>query len=196
MPVKQGTFGTSPIYNGVNKIGKIYRGIELFYTSSNPLVDLISRQIKKATIGGNGNIEIIGDYSFSDCTKLTDLNILTGIKSTGISSFDGCSSLKNVTIANTVQTIGNLTFSGCTSLTTITLPESVTSIGGSAFYGCTSMTTMTILATTPPTLSAVSDIPGSVTTIYVPSASLSAYTTANTWKDLLTRDQPVTFVGI
>lgn len=58
-------------------------------------------------------VQYIGDYSFYNCNKLTE-----------------------VVIPNTVKIINGGAFRGCSSLTTITIPESVVEIGLWAFYGC------------------------------------------------------------
>lgn len=46
MPVKQGTFGTSPIYSGAYKIGKIYNGTYLVYKSG-PVLPFVIAPVKR-----------------------------------------------------------------------------------------------------------------------------------------------------
>jgi hypothetical protein len=51
MPAKFGTFGINPIYNGVDKIGKIYYGLDLVYQSSLPTSDIFITSLCKVTGG-------------------------------------------------------------------------------------------------------------------------------------------------
>ena len=92
--------------------------------------------------------------------------------------------LTSVTLPNTLTTIGITAFQQ-SGLTSVTIPASVTSIGSSAFAYC-SLTSVTCLATTPPTMAASNvfdDFTYSNATLTVPGASLSAYQTANYWKN-------------
>lgn len=69
---------------------------------------------------------------------------------------------------------------GCTALATVTIPSQITGINYRAFAGCTSLREMIVLATNPPGLGGAS-IPTTVTDIYVPDASVSAYQSATNW---------------
>lgn len=175
MPVKQGTFGTSPIYNGEYKIGKIYNGENLVYQSFvyDPLVALIERTI---------------EYVDTELTNYTN--------KIGYDAFNK-TSLKSINIPTSVTVIEGYAFANCVNLENITLSEFVTKIDSSAFYGCSSLSTMTILASTPPTLGGTNAISEHTTKIYVPASSVNLYETANNWKDLMTRTtNPIIFVGI
>jgi hypothetical protein len=151
------------------------------------------------------NITSIGQSSFVGCTKITSLVIPNNITSIGASSFARCTSLKSATLPTNISIIPSSIFMNCKSLETITIPSGVTEISSSAFVGCESLESMTILATTPPTITIStsgalgdsSSISSATKTIYVPASSVSAYQTAENWKDLMTREtNPVTFVGI
>lgn len=50
MPAKFGTFGINPIYNGEYKIGKIYNGINLVYSSGDPKSTILDTQLIKTTM--------------------------------------------------------------------------------------------------------------------------------------------------
>ena len=91
----------------------------------------------------NGNIGTIPVNVFSN-TKITSVEIETGITQIEQSAFAGCPSLTRVSIPNSVTSIGNSAFAGCSSLTSITIPEGVTSIGATAFEGCTSLANVTL----------------------------------------------------
>ena len=107
-----------------------------------------------------------------------------------------CYNLKYVKLPTNISQLKPSTFYLCTSLPSIEIPATITKIGSSCFTGCSSLTEMTILASIPPTLESINAISDATTTIYVPSGSKTAYETADKWKDLLTRDNPVTFVEI
>ena len=107
------------------------------------------------------NVTSIGDFAFSNCTKLT-----------------------SVTIPNGVTSIGNQAFGYCSGLTSVTIPDSVTSIGIFAFYLCSKLAEVYCKPTTPPTLeSYVFYQNASDRKIYVPSASVNAYKTATNWRE-------------
>ena len=80
--------------------------------------------------------DIIGEYTFYNCTSLTSVKIPSSVTKIGNSAFEGCKSLTSVNIPSGVPEIGWKTFWGCSSLTSLNIPSSVTGIGGDAFYGC------------------------------------------------------------
>ncbi len=98
-----------------------------------------------------------GDFEFSGCTGLTDINVHSGNQR--YSSQDGILFNKNKTeivrypqgksssffpIPSSVTSIGWWTFNGCNSLTTILIPHGVTTIGQGAFSDCTGLSTINI----------------------------------------------------
>ena len=130
------------------------------------------------------SVTSIGDYAFFECSGLTSVTIPNSVTSIGEFAFSGCTSLTSVTIPNSVIFIGRYAFRNCTGLTSVTIPNSVTSIGESAFEWCTGLTSITCEAVTPPTLN--SSVFGGVDKsipLYVPAGSVSAYLSADQWKD-------------
>ena len=126
--------------------------------------DYVPKALKEVTITGGTNI---GNYLFSGCSGIKNINIHDSIKtiennafyncnslksivipdsvtSIGDDAFSGCSSLTNVTIGNSVISVGDGAFSDCSSLTNVTIPDSVISIGDGAFSDCSSLTNVTI----------------------------------------------------
>ena len=95
-------------------------------------------------------------------------------------AFYNCYSLASITIPSGVTSIGNSAFYNCYSLASITIPSGVTSIGTYAFSNDYGLGEIHFKPTTPPKC-ANSNAWTSLQTdciIYVPTGSLSAYTSA------------------
>ena len=109
----------------------------------------------------------------------------------GISNyaFRYCSNLQSITIPNSVLTIGGWGFYGCSNLRTVVIGSSVYYIGEQAFGACPSLTSITCYATTPPSQTNAYAFGGdnssiyNSATLYVPAGSISAYKSANVWKN-------------
>ena len=129
------------------------------------------------------SVTSIGNYAFRSCTSLTSIEIPSSVTSIGNGAFYHCTSLTSIEIPSSVTRIYDYAFEGCTSLTSVEIPSSVTSIGGWAFEGCTSLTSVVCEAVTPPTCeSKVFDrVPMESATLYVPEASVGAYSTTSPW---------------
>ena len=127
------------------------------------------------------SVTSIGSQTFYNCYSLTSIAIPSTVTSIGNSALQSCSSLTSITIPSTVTSIGSNTYNNCFSLTSITIPSSVTSIGTKAFYYEYGLAYIKFSSTTPPTVSASNawfNIPTDCI-IYVPTGSLSDYTSAN-----------------
>jgi len=100
-------------------------------------------------------------------------------------TFSGCSALKTVIFGNNVTKIPANTFYGCNSITSVTIGTAVNAIGGYAFYNCSGLSEIINYATTPQVINAnvFENVNKNTCTLYVPSASLTAYSTANVWKE-------------
>ena len=130
------------------------------------------------------SVTSIGDWAFSGCSGLTSITIPNSVTSIGEGAFADCYGLTSITIPNSVTEIEYSTFWGCFGLTSVTIPNSVTSIGEDAFYNCYGLTSITSLAEIPPTLG--TDVFYKVSNnipVYVPYGSVSAYQSAEGWKD-------------
>ena len=122
---------------------------------------------------------------FQDCRTLSSVTTPSSVTSISNDAFYYCYSLLSVTIPNTVTGIGNRAFYYCYSLTSVTIPSSVTGIGISAFDNCSSLGYIKFEGSTPPTVAnanAWAYLPTDCT-IYVPTGSLSAYTSASNYPD-------------
>ena len=88
--------------------------------------------------------DIIGEYTFYNCSSLTSVNIPSSVTSIGSYAFKDCSSLTSVNIPSSVTSIGSYAFLQCSSLTSVNIPSSVTEIGSDAFKDCRSLTSVNI----------------------------------------------------
>ena len=89
----------------------------------------------KNTIVPN-DVTAIGDNAFSNCSKLTTLNLPNSITSIGEYAFYNCSNLTSIIIPEGVTKIQASTFNGCSSLDTIVFPDDISSVGENAFNNC------------------------------------------------------------
>lgn len=128
------------------------------------------------------NITLIRQNVFGQCHALESIVIPDNVIALDFRAFNTCSNLKNVTLSKNLKTIGEQAFVYCKSITAITIPESVTSIGRMAFSadgGEGGLESVYCKAATPPVNDGNFIFSGSgVVTIYVPAASLNAYTEA------------------
>lgn len=90
---------------------------------------------------GDG-VTSIGTSAFLKCTQLSSIAIGSGVPSIGTSAFSGCTALTNANIGS--GAIGESAFNGCTSLVNVTLGNGVTQIGKNAFLRCTALTSISI----------------------------------------------------
>ena len=98
------------------------------------------------TLGqGNSSYSLVGSASTNYrymTSRLTKVEIGSGVTQIGGYAFTQCHSLKTITIPNTVTTIGNYALNYCYQLQHITIPINVNSIGSYCFqydYGLKSV---------------------------------------------------------
>ena len=142
------------------------------------------------------SVTSIRESAFDGCSGLTSVTIPNSVTSIEYGAFYGCSGLTSVTIGNSVTSIGDYAFNGCSGLTSVTIGNSVTSIGEWAFESCSGLTSVTCFATRPPQLDyGVFSFSISSCVLYVPAGSISAYQSADGWKDF-TNILPISPQGI
>ncbi len=83
-------------------------------------------------------VATIGDYAFSGCNRLTQINLPNTLKTIGSWAFNYCIGLKELTIPDSVTHIGQFALS-CPNITRIIIGNSVKTIGNGAFEGCYSL---------------------------------------------------------
>ena len=132
----------------------------------------------------------IGDVAFNSATMLISVSIPDTITAIGSGAFEYCRSLSSITIPSGVTVINSRTFAAC-GITGITIPSGVTYIGTMAFFDSRNLTSVTCLATVPPTLKTMV-FDSTVTAIYVPAGSVSAYQSATNWSSYASIIQPIT----
>ncbi len=138
----------------------------------------------KISFGNDGaNPLSYGARFYLNGSELTDITIPSDITEIKSYAFYACYSLTSVVIPDSVTSIGDSAFWGCCSLTSVTIPDRVTSIGNEVFFRCYSLTEVYCKPTTPPTIlnKTFEDVSGYK--IYVPTASVEAYKSADGWKD-------------
>ncbi len=131
------------------------------------------------------NLTTIENYAFYSCSSLANVEIPASVTWLGYYAFCHCSSLTEVYIPNSVKTINYGAFYACTNLAKITIGGGVTSIGDRAFYDCTELTTIICNATTPPYINSGTflDTHYSNAQLFVPKGTLSAYQSADYWRN-------------
>ena len=94
-------------------------------------------------IGGK-KVTSIGESSFFNCSKLTEVKIPFGVKYIQDRTFSSCNQLKRTVVPKSVVSIASDAFYACENLADITIPDSVTYIGSDAFCFCENLTDITI----------------------------------------------------
>jgi hypothetical protein len=109
-------------------------------------------------------VNVIKDFAFESCNKITYLNLPIS-----------------------VQSIGRAAFQECRGLTSLSLPSSITSIGAHAFHNCLNLSSITASWLIPINLRNAEEVfynvDKSMCKLYVPSGTASLYAAADQWKD-------------
>ena len=134
--------------------------------------------------------DVIGNYTFSDCSGLTSLILPSNVTSIGYSAFYGCIRLTSLTLPSSVTSIGSSAFEACYGLFSLTLPSSVTEIGESAFEGCIRLASLTLPSSVTSIGKSAFEGCSGLTSIYVSwesplSIDASTFKDANTGKCIL-----------
>ena len=136
--------------------------------------------------GTTYNVTSVGTEAFYNGHELYSVKLPPTVSSIGNYAFYDCYYLSQVNIPEGVQYINYCTFGACLTLQEIIIPSSVTWIAQSAFNSCNNLTNVTCRAITPPMCVDSSSFPSQAyanATLNVPSFALSAYQTADVWKD-------------
>ena len=94
---------------------------------------------KDIAIEIKGTLRSIGEYSFTDCTRLASITLGEPITSIPFCAFLGCSSLERIVLPSSLTTITENAFEACESLVYVVAPASLTAVESGAFRECTSL---------------------------------------------------------
>ena len=122
--------------------------------------------------------DILGDYMFADCSKLTSVILPNSIKEIGRYAFSK-TGIKQVDIPNQVTRLGGACFADCNSLTKVVIGSRVSKLEQAVFYNSSAIKNAFVKPKTPPQLDAY--IFTASPTIRVYSSVLNDYK-ASTWK--------------
>lgn len=152
-------------------------------------------------------VRTLGQYAFQNCSALSDISLPESLQSIGPYAFIDCHSLRSIALPESITTLSDWMFAFCTSLTSLPLHDKMTVIGESALYGCTALEEITLpesivqvgysamsectnlkriysLPTVPPRGAYyMFENNAEGRKIFVPSASLEAYSSAYGWED-------------
>lgn len=140
------------------------------------------------------SVTSMGNGVFSSCISLKSVVLSDNVTSIGMSVFLDCGKLTSITLPQNLQSIADYAFSACKKLASITIPEKVVQIKNYAFEGCTGLTSISCQATNPPKIgyNTFSNVNKSIP-LYVPSASISSYQSAENW-NAFTNIQSTTYL--
>ncbi len=111
------------------------------YSGSSPAPWHAYREQITAVVIENG-IGGIGDYAFSDCSRMTSISVPDSVSYMGKYAFRGCSALTSFAIPSGVTTLYRNLFAGCTSIGSIYVPTSVQTLEADVFSGWQSYQTI------------------------------------------------------
>ena len=90
------------------------------------------------------SLNAIGDYAFSGCRSLTNINIPSSVELLGRGAFEYCQRVTEITLGESLISIGEYAFSNCINVTGIAVPDSVESLGRGAFSYCDRLAEVTL----------------------------------------------------
>lgn len=125
------------IINSKTRIIKGSQSVYAFQPCKNTLLSF--------SFGSSPSLEIIEDYSFSQCIKLQsiDLSLCTKLIKIGSYAFSRCSSCISIKLPNSVTNLGQNVFE-LNKIQRFDLPSAITSLPYMCFFSCSSLTEINI----------------------------------------------------
>lgn len=123
------------------------------------------------------------NYHFCACHSLRTISVPKSMTHFGLYSFRELYACERLVIPSGTTVLSQAILYNSFGLASIVIPSSVTSIEANAFYGCTGLIEIHFKSSTPPTVgnsNAFTNLPTGCK-IYVPSGSLSTYTSATNY---------------
>lgn len=68
----------------------------------------------------SNSVEILGEYAFAGCYRLSSANVGVGLKTIEGHAFEGCTSLDMIELPQSLETIGSEAMAGCRKLDLMT----------------------------------------------------------------------------
>ena len=160
--------------------------LTLGHNESSPL--FVDCPIDSVYIGGKIEYDKSSSKGYSPFYRNTSLRtVVITDNETEIydNEFYGCTNLKDVKIGDGVKKIGNWAFSGCSNLDYFAFGTNVEIIGEEAFSDCTNVNNIISYSVNPPKCGtqALDDINKWNCTLKVLDKSVTAYQSADQWKD-------------
>lgn len=134
----------------------------------------------------HANISRIGQEAFYGCTALQSISFPASLTKIDNSAFYGCSALESLNFNMSLKEIGDYAFYSCGGLRTMSLQPYLTNIGENAFYGDSKLEAIYCRAVTPPVCAnsrTFEYLDTRKCKLYVPEQSLTAYQSADVWKN-------------
>ncbi len=128
--------------------------------------------------------------AFKGCSTMLVVHLQEGVRSIGDEAFKDCNSLRRLYFPSTLESIGSFAVQGDGMLPDLVIPENVVSLGDYSLYGSTSPASITFLSDAPPALGYRALDETNECPVYVPSASVDVYKSADRWKGYAARIQP------
>jgi len=89
-------------------------------------------------------LKTVGNYAFSDCTALPDINFGNGITSIDTYALMNCSAISKVNLGEKLLNINDYAFANCALLTSVSLPNSTSKLGNGVFFGCSELSNVSL----------------------------------------------------
>lgn len=118
------------------------KGAMAEYSNGNMPWAAYKNQIKSVVL--SKGVTTIAYLSFSDCGKLTSVQIPDSVTDIGAAAFNKCTALSDMTLPRNLKTLGWLAFAGCSSLRSLRIPASVSKIGMYPARSCTGLQAITV----------------------------------------------------
>ena len=185
--VGQAAFNQCPLLTRLDITSlEVWCSIDFATASASPLYsahgDIYLNGVLLTDVAIPDSLSEIKNYTFYGAQSINRLNIHDGVTAIGNSSIRYCTNLAEVTVGEGVTSIGTYVFRDCTNLVQATIGSNVASIGEYTFCNCSKLSSVYCKPATPPTLgTAVFDGNAADRKIYVPTASVEAYRTADGW---------------
>ena len=112
-----------------------YRG-NSYSAYSNEYAGTISIPESITYRGVKYSVTSIGDYTFSGCSNLTNVEIPSSVTNIDSYAFYDCDGITAIDLPNSITKINTQVFYDCDKLISINIPNSVTSVGDNAFAYC------------------------------------------------------------